>query len=102
MQFHQALVAVIGSRLLDEFFCNVAARLRLAFVGSTGKRELHAPWVERDRQICDLIVAGRREQAAAELAHYLDDSEQQVIDLVRQHQAAAAGKQRTRKRRKAV
>lgn len=102
MRFHQELVGLIGSTLLDEFFARIAARLRLAFVGWTGKEELHAPWLERDKTICELLIAGRRGEAAAELERYLADSEQQVIDLVRQHQARSAAKQRARKGLKAI
>lgn len=102
LRFHQQLVAMLGSPLLDEFFAQVAARLRLAFVGWTGKEELHAPWLERDKALYQLLIAGRRDEAAAELERYLTESEQQVIDFVRQHQVRTAAKHRARKGLKAI
>jgi DNA-binding GntR family transcriptional regulator len=102
VHFHQALVALIGSPMLDEFFQRVVAQLRLVFVGMSSEGELHQPWLDRDRRICELVVGGLRDDAVAELERYLDDSERLIIDLVRQRQAALTAKRRVRKGLRAI
>ena len=97
LRFHQALVALLGSARLDDFFRVTIAQLRLAFAVMTDEAEFQAPWVEYDRKICDLIRSGRRQEAKAALRLYLDDSERQVLDAVRANprtEAAATPKPR--------
>jgi DNA-binding GntR family transcriptional regulator len=96
MHFHQALVGLIRSPLLDDFFGRIVAQLRLAYVGMSSEADLHRPWLDRDRRICELLVAGQREDASVELERYLDDSEQMIIDLVRQHHATLVEKRQAR------
>jgi DNA-binding GntR family transcriptional regulator len=83
LRFHQALVALLGSNQLDAFFSNVIAQLRLLFAEAREIDTFQSPWVQRDREICDLIMRGRREQAAQALSTYLDTSEQFFIDYLR-------------------
>ena len=45
--------------------------------------EFQAQWVDRDREIADLILGGRRDAAEVELLAYLSESEDAVIDAVR-------------------
>ena len=82
LRFHQALVATLGSPRMDAFFATVVAQIRLAFAGVAEVSQFQAPFVARDRQICDLLLAGARAAAAASLRQYLDDAEQAVIDAV--------------------
>ncbi|MBS1871027.1 MAG: GntR family transcriptional regulator [Actinobacteria bacterium] len=82
LRFHATLVALAGSRVLDRFFQNLLAQLRLAFSAAGNEPEFHSLWVPRDRVIHDLLVAGRLDKAGAELASYLDDSERWVLELV--------------------
>lgn len=90
LQFHQALVALNGSERLDKFFANILAQLRLAFAVMVNESEFQLQWLERDRQIADLVLSGCRAEANAILARYLDDSEAMIIDTIRSTRAAKA------------
>ncbi|MER6425406.1 GntR family transcriptional regulator [Streptomyces sp. NPDC001137] len=83
LRFHQALVALLGSHRTDAFFRVIVAQLRLAFAVMADEAAYQAPWVARDREICDLVRSGRRQDAKDALRLYLDDSERQVLDAVR-------------------
>ncbi|MFF4762713.1 GntR family transcriptional regulator [Streptomyces sp. NPDC001292] len=87
LDFHRAVVRLLGSRRLDRFFDTIVAQLRLAFAEVPREPEFQAQWVPRDREVCDLLRTGRRAQAAEALRRYLEDSERAVVDMVR---AAAA------------
>jgi DNA-binding GntR family transcriptional regulator len=83
LRFHQALVALLGSARLDGFFRVTVAQLRLAFAVMADEAAFQAPWVASDREICDLVRGGRRQEARTALRLYLDDSERKVLDAVR-------------------
>ena len=63
MYFHQHLVALAGSRRLDETMARLLAELRLAFHGTADPRRLHEPYVARNRALLELLVAGDGERA---------------------------------------
>lgn len=88
LEFHAAIVALAGSERVDQFFAGLCAQLRLAFAIMPDEAEFQAQWVDRDREIADLLMTGRRESAEAELLAYLADSESAVIDAVRGANAA--------------
>lgn len=90
LAFHQALVATLGSPSLNDFFAGVAARLRLAFAVMENEREFQLPWLSRDRTIWEQINTGRRTEAEKALVDYLDDSERQVLDVVRRSSAGTS------------
>jgi DNA-binding GntR family transcriptional regulator len=83
LAFHAALVALAGSARLDGFFAGLAAQLRLAFAVMPDEGAFQAQWVDRDRSIADLLLAGRRDAAEMELLAYLADSEAAVVDALR-------------------
>ncbi|RYF50876.1 MAG: GntR family transcriptional regulator [Comamonadaceae bacterium] len=83
LRFHQAVVGLFGSRSMDEFFHGILAQLRLSFAVMDDEASWQTPWIPRDREICDLLLSGRREGAAALTRQYLDDSERGVLDVVR-------------------
>ncbi|NKX54297.1 GntR family transcriptional regulator [Arthrobacter mobilis] len=83
LAFHQAVVRLARSARVDEFFNNLAAQLRLAFAVMPDESAFQVRWVGRDRQIADLILAGRRDEATALMNDYLNESETQIIDGVR-------------------
>ncbi len=83
LDFHRALADLNTSTRLSTFFTTIVAQLRLAFAEMNDERAFQVLWVPRDRVICELVLAGRREEAEAELARYLADSEQTVVDVVR-------------------
>jgi len=49
---------MIGSVLLDQFFRTILAQLRLLFPAAPDERRFQLPWIERNRELCELIVAG--------------------------------------------
>ena len=83
MRFHQAIVALLGSRKLDALFEVLSAQLRLAFSTFTNEGEYQAPWLSRDIEICDLLLSGRRQDARSAMERYLDESEQELLDRLR-------------------
>jgi DNA-binding GntR family transcriptional regulator len=83
MRFHQHLVALAGSRRLDETAARLLAELRLAFHTVATPRRLHEPYVSRNRGLLDLLVTGECEQAAKELETYLHDSEAELLAAYR-------------------
>jgi DNA-binding GntR family transcriptional regulator len=83
LAFHQAVVRLGGSARVNDFFNNLAAQLRLAFAVMPDQSAFQVTWVQKDRQIADLILAGHREEAVARLIEYLNESETKVIDGVR-------------------
>jgi DNA-binding GntR family transcriptional regulator len=83
LRFHGALVATLGSPMLDSFFHGVTAQQRLAFAAVADEARLQGPWTARDREICDLLRAGFRAAAGAALRRYLDDSERMLVQLTK-------------------
>ena len=88
MRFHRHLVGLAGSRRIDEVAARLMAELRLAFHAVASARELHAPYVRRNRALLELLVAGEHDRAAKELREYLHDSEQLLVDAVRRSREA--------------
>lgn len=83
LRFHEAVVALHGSPSLSRFFAQQIALLRLAFWAFEVESEFQAGWIPRDREIVDLLMAGRREHAERAMRRYLDDSEAVVVDASR-------------------
>lgn len=90
LQFHQAIVRLLGSRKLDAFFEVLAAQLRLAFSEIRNEASFQAPWPRRDREICELVEAGRTEEAVAAMDAYLNHSEKLLLDVLHATQGAVA------------
>ncbi|WP_243722741.1 GntR family transcriptional regulator [Actinomadura sp. 7K507] len=84
LRFHQALVAVLGSCRINEFFRTVLAQLRLAWATSCDEEQFQHGWAARDRELYELLHRGRRTQSVGVLLVYLEDSERQVLDGLRQ------------------
>ncbi len=83
LNFHRSIVGLARSERVGDFFGNLVAQLRLAFAVMPDESAFQVSWVSRDRDIAELVLAGRREEAAAMLVEYLNDSECQIIDGVR-------------------
>lgn len=79
MRFHQHLVALAGSRRIDETAARLLAELRLAFSAVGSPQRLHEPYVSRNRALLDLLADGQSERAAKELEDYLHDSEAELL-----------------------
>ncbi|MFS0826875.1 GntR family transcriptional regulator [Pseudomonas phoenicis] len=82
LRFHQHIVGLLRSPLLDDFFTNIAAQMRLVFAVAPDEENFQRPWLERDHEIHDLLAAGQRQAAAEAMHRYLDDSEHALLDLL--------------------
>lgn len=82
LHFHQHIVGLMRSPLLDEFFANIAAQMRLVFSIAPNEENFQRPWIDRDRHIHGLLIDGRKHEAAEAMASYLDDSENGLLDLL--------------------
>jgi len=84
MRFHQHLVALAGSRRMDETAARLLAELRLAFSAAASPQRLYEPYVSRNQGLLELLVAGESELAAKELESYLHDSEAELLAAIRE------------------
>lgn len=82
LAFHQHIVGLMCSPLLDEFFTNVVAQLRLVFCSAPDEARFQVPWLARDRQIHDWLAEGNKLAALEGMGLYLDDSEQLLLQLL--------------------
>ena len=76
--FHQRLVELIGSERISNFFRVIDAELRLAFAKVEHAPDFFRPFVSRNRTIAELLLAGDRKAAAAELRAYLAEAERMI------------------------
>jgi len=83
LQFHRAVVGLLESPRMNEFFLILATQLRLAFSEVQNQTAFQAPWLPRDRQIGDLLLSGRRAEASEAMSRYLSDSEKFLLDTLR-------------------
>ncbi|POX56029.1 GntR family transcriptional regulator [Streptomyces sp. Ru71] len=83
IHFHQELVALAGSERTDEVMRSVFAELRLAFHVVDDPRQLHEPYLARNRQILRTLQDGDRDAAEQLLAVYLQDSLDRVVEVYR-------------------
>ncbi|MCO1654341.1 GntR family transcriptional regulator [Pseudonocardia humida] len=82
IDFHRVLVAGCRSTHIVAMFERVLAELRLAFLQLPDRRELHLPYVERNRRIAELLSAGDRAGALSELRDYLDTAERHILGVL--------------------
>jgi DNA-binding GntR family transcriptional regulator len=82
LRFHQHVVELIGSALLDQFFRTILAQLRLLFSAAPDQRSFQLLFIDRDRDIYELIAADERKRASKKLSDYLDRSERALLDLL--------------------
>lgn len=83
IHFHRELVALAASERTDELMRSVFAELRLAFHVVDDPRQLHEPYLERNRQILRALQDGNRDGAEQMLAVYLSDSLERVVEVYR-------------------
>ncbi|MEY9845547.1 GntR family transcriptional regulator [Streptacidiphilus sp. MAP5-3] len=80
IRFHQALAGLAESPHVDRLMVRVLAELRLAFHAMGDPRRFHEPYLGRNRQLLTTLEAGEAEQAAQDLAFYLEDSRRQLVE----------------------
>ncbi|MEI2418106.1 GntR family transcriptional regulator [Orrella sp. JC864] len=79
MEFHAAIIALADSERLSTFYDQIAAELRLAFGLVDDPEYLHAPFIDMNNQLIELLESGRPDTAAQELEQYLTRSERMVL-----------------------
>jgi DNA-binding GntR family transcriptional regulator len=79
MRFHEAIVALAGSRRADEIMRQLLAELRLCFHVMSPLRDFHEPYIEDNRGIADLLQAGCLDRAEQRLHDYLITARQQLV-----------------------
>ena len=83
MDFHQRLIALPGSPRFASLGREVLAQTRLAFLSLRDQRSLHERFISRNRELVDLLAAGRLDDAARAIEEYLHDSRDQLLALRR-------------------
>ena len=81
--FHRAIVGLLGSPLLDEFYLNLMARLSTTFSRSPEPGKYHSHWADPHREILEKMKSGDRQGAEGQLRIHIDDSEASTLDLAR-------------------
>ncbi|GAB3977335.1 GntR family transcriptional regulator [Plantactinospora veratri] len=80
MQFHQAIAGLAGSPRIEEIMRQALAEIRLAFHVMAAPQTFHQPYLERHRELLELIRDGEVERAHAVLDDYLRTAERQLVD----------------------
>jgi DNA-binding GntR family transcriptional regulator len=79
-RMHDAIVAMSGSPTLSTVMDRTLARMRLVFHRMEDHSGFHAPYAERNLELLDLVLSGRREEAAQVLRGYLDSAERELLE----------------------
>lgn len=89
MRLHTDLVGLVGSSAADTVTRQVMAQVRLAFHSVNTPRQLHEPFIARNRLLLDRMVTGPAEDAVAYLTAYLADSEQTILAAIAERATTA-------------
>lgn len=81
LAFHQAIVALLDSTRLDEFFTSLTKELRF-YLTVLSKSETPEEVVAQHRVILDAILLGDHDKAVAEIQAHVDVSVQQLKQLL--------------------
>ncbi|MDX8033942.1 GntR family transcriptional regulator [Lentzea sp. BCCO 10_0856] len=81
LAFHQAIVAVLDSSRLDEFYASMTQELRF-YLTVLSKEETPDEVVAEHQVIVDAIRAGDRDRAAAEISAHIDTSVQRLKQML--------------------
>lgn len=77
--FHRAVVALAGSPRLDAQMDLLLAEMRLFFHAMGDPRAFHAPYLQDNVRILELVEAGDHEAAAEHLTGYLTRARDQLL-----------------------
>ncbi|MFJ6538416.1 GntR family transcriptional regulator [Paenarthrobacter sp. NPDC091711] len=72
--FHRAIVALAGSSRQNAIMRSLLAETRLHVSAWGHPREWHAPFVEKNRQVYEMLARGRRDEAAVLMSQNLKES----------------------------
>ncbi|MFC6015955.1 GntR family transcriptional regulator [Plantactinospora solaniradicis] len=90
MQFHQAIAGLAASPRVEEIMRQTLAEIRLAFHVMDAPQTFHQPYLERHRELLELIRAGDVERATAVLDDYLRTAERQLVDAYAERMVESA------------
>ena len=79
MVFHASIIDLADSGRLREFFSQISAELRLSFGLLDDPEFLHAPYLDLNKAILELVEADKPKEAAIMLGDYLIQSERTVL-----------------------
>jgi DNA-binding GntR family transcriptional regulator len=82
IEFHTAVVSMLGSERATETMRRLMAELSLTLASVHEKNELRAPFHNVRSEIVDLLAAGKTAAAVSLLASYLDDGEASMSALL--------------------
>jgi DNA-binding GntR family transcriptional regulator len=77
LDFHREMVRLLGNPRLDEMFDQLLAEIRLILT-SLGA-DVAGPWLERNRELLELLEAGSAAAFEEELRAYMWDSDAAVV-----------------------
>lgn len=78
--FHRAIVSLAGSPRLDAQMDLLLAEMRLFFHAMGDPRAFHAPYLEDNARILQLVESGDHNRAADHLTDYLTRARDQLLD----------------------
>ena len=78
-EFHRLVVSLAHSARLDALMAQVLAEMRLVFHAMSGEPAFHAPFVDENARILQLLAGGRRDEAAKEMGGYLGRAEHGLL-----------------------
>lgn len=80
MEFHQAIVDLMGSPRMSELISQVLAELRLGFLVVTDPQGFHGRYLPLNREILGFVEVRDTAKALEALARYLDDAESTLLE----------------------
>ena len=82
-RFHAIIVEGSGSAYAGEMMTRVLAMMRLLFIQVSAEHHgFHYPYVELNEEIAVLVESGQREQAAEKMRTYLEQSRNELRELL--------------------
>jgi DNA-binding GntR family transcriptional regulator len=92
IRFHREIVALLGSRRLNDFFANIQSEVHLclAIISTVDSEYLRADTIVAEhRHIYDLLAAGDKDAAQKALRRHLDVNEARLKQII-DHRARAS------------
>jgi DNA-binding GntR family transcriptional regulator len=84
LHFHQAVTALAGSGRIDDAMRRLLAELRLAWGATPSAHQLHEPFLHRNRELLSLLECGEITRLEDELACYLHDARDLIVDTMQE------------------
>ncbi|MGY0056860.1 GntR family transcriptional regulator [Streptomyces sp. LZ34] len=80
MRFHLAVTDLAGNPRMTEIMRGVLAEVRLMYHIFDDRERFQKPYVPLNRQVCDLLLARRGEEAERAMVDYLRRAEAQIVE----------------------